>query len=84
MLILSRRRGERLRIGHDIEVVITDLGRGQVKLGILAPPGVRVLREEVYQAIAAENLRANRPAAARLPALDRALGRALGREGHRP
>lgn len=50
MLILTRRSGERIRIGDDVEVVVfitTD--KHQVRIGIEAPPHVKVLREEVYQ-----------------------------------
>jgi carbon storage regulator len=73
MLILARRRGERIRIGPDIEVVVTSVGRGQVKLGVVAPAGVRVLRNEVYLELVEENRRATRPALERLPAVDRAI-----------
>jgi len=73
MLILTRRRGERIRIGEHIEVVVTQMRRGLVRLGISAPPGVPIFREEIYQAIVRENQRAARPARERLPELERAL-----------
>lgn len=59
MLVLSRRVGEQIRIGDDIVLVVlgTDAA-GHVKLGIDAPRSTRVLREEIYQAIAQENVRA--------------------------
>jgi len=55
MLILTRRPGERVVIGPDI-ITVTVLGvfRGQVRLGIDAPPDVSVHREEVYRRIEAE------------------------------
>lgn len=44
MLVISRRKYERIRIGDDIEIVVVETRRGTVKLGILAPRGVKVLR----------------------------------------
>ncbi|HEY3497022.1 MAG TPA: carbon storage regulator [Polyangiaceae bacterium] len=58
MLILARRKGQRIRIGGDIEVVVTELSRGEVRLGIVAPKDVLVLREEVRKAVAEENRKA--------------------------
>ena len=39
MLVLTRRRGERLLIGNDIEIVVTRVVDGQVRLAIQAPKG---------------------------------------------
>ncbi len=51
MLVLSRRKGERIMIGDGIVVTVLECGRPgsrhQVKLGIEAPDGVKVLREEL-------------------------------------
>jgi carbon storage regulator len=55
MLIIARRKGQRIRIGAGIEVVVTAVSRGEVRLGIVAPPEVSVSREEVYAAIEAAN-----------------------------
>ncbi|NLT50039.1 MAG: carbon storage regulator CsrA [Ignavibacteria bacterium] len=49
MLVLSRRENEKIRIGSDIIVKIVTISENQVKLGIEAPPEVKVMREEVYQ-----------------------------------
>lgn len=54
MLILSRNVGEEICIGDDIKVVVTAVDRYQVKLGIVAPRNVTVLREEIYQKITPE------------------------------
>lgn len=53
MLVLTRRSGETLRIGDEIEVrvVAVDEGQGQVRIGIAAPVAVEVHREEVYNRI---------------------------------
>ena len=47
MLILTRRVGERLTIGNDIEVAVTRVRGQQVQLGILAPDDVPIRREEL-------------------------------------
>ena len=55
MLILTRKRNERIMIGDSIEVVIVDIRGEQVQLGINAPRDVPVHRREVYEAIVKEN-----------------------------
>jgi carbon storage regulator len=55
MLIIARRKGQRIRIGAGIEVVVTEVSRGEVRLGIVAPPEVQVSREEVIAAVEAAN-----------------------------
>lgn len=47
MLILTRKKGEKIFIGNDIEVMVMKVDGGQVRIGIQAPVGVVVLREEV-------------------------------------
>lgn len=59
MLIIARRKGQRILIGDDVEVVITELSKGVVKLGIIAPTSLTVLRGETR-----EVADANRAAAA--------------------
>lgn len=58
MLILTRRSGEGLRIGEDIKVVILEVKGNQVRIGIDAPQEIQVHREEVYERIKAENIKA--------------------------
>jgi carbon storage regulator len=55
MLILVRRVGETLMIGHDITVTILGVKGGQVRLGINAPKNVAVHREEIYDRIRRES-----------------------------
>ena len=55
MLIVQRRVGERITIGEGIEVTIQSTTRGGVRLAIVAPRGVTVLRGEVHDAIAKAN-----------------------------
>ena len=47
MLVLSRRVGERIRVGSDIEVSIVEIQGNRVRLGFSAPDDVRILREEI-------------------------------------
>ncbi len=47
MLVLSRKISESIQIGNDIEIVVTQIAGGKVKLGINAPAHIRVLRGEL-------------------------------------
>jgi len=47
MLVLARKKDETILIGDDIEIVVVAIQSGKVRLGIKAPPGVRVDRLEV-------------------------------------
>lgn len=55
MLVLTRRINEKIVIGDDIEIVLVDIGKDQVKIGINAPKQVKVHRWEVYEEIQREN-----------------------------
>ncbi len=55
MLVLTRKLGEVIRIGDQIEVVVVSVDGNSVKLGIEAPEEIPVYREEVYEKIASEN-----------------------------
>ena len=57
MLVMSRRAGETILIGDDIEIVITHIGRSRVKVGIRAPRETLVIAREVKQ-VRDENLAA--------------------------
>lgn len=58
MLSLARRPGQKIRIGEDIVLLVREIRGRQVKIGIEAPPHVRVLREEIFQELAAANITA--------------------------
>lgn len=49
MLILTRRVGESIMIGSDIEVTVFAVNGAQVRIGIKAPKDVTVDREEIAQ-----------------------------------
>jgi len=53
MLILTRKVGERIKIGDAITITILAVGGQQVRIGINAPKDVAVHREEIYQRIQA-------------------------------
>jgi carbon storage regulator len=48
MLTLSRKIGESIMIGNDIEITILDVKGDQVKIGITAPKAIPVYRKEIY------------------------------------
>ena len=54
MLILTRRVGETVMIGDDIEVTVLGVRGNQVRLGVKAPREVGVHREEIYNRIKRE------------------------------
>jgi carbon storage regulator len=58
MLLLTRKLGENIRIGDDVKITIVEVKGNHVKLGIDAPPSVKVHREEIYERIQEENRRA--------------------------
>lgn len=54
MLILTRRSGETLAIGTDIEVTVLGIKGNQVRIGIKAPKDVAVHRQEIVERIRKE------------------------------
>jgi len=55
MLLLSRKTGEKIIIGSNIELTIIDIKDGQVRLGIQAPRDISVFRKELYKEVQTEN-----------------------------
>jgi len=51
MLVLRRKPGEEIMVGHDVKITITSIKGGKVFLGFEASPEIPVHRREVYDAI---------------------------------
>jgi carbon storage regulator len=51
MLVLTRRPSESIIIANNIKITVVSVGPGRVKLGIEAPPHVRVDRQEIHDRI---------------------------------
>ena len=55
MLALSRKPGESVIIGNDIEITILEVKGEQVKVGIKAPQSVAIYRKELFEQIQESN-----------------------------
>jgi carbon storage regulator len=55
MLVLTRKPGEQIVIGHNIRLTVVNVGPGRVKIGIEAPENVRVDRQEIFEKIQREH-----------------------------
>lgn len=54
MLILTRKVGEVIRLGDDVQITVVEIRGGAVRIGVAAPRETVVLRQEVYEAIERE------------------------------
>ncbi|MFL0246792.1 carbon storage regulator CsrA [Candidatus Clostridium stratigraminis] len=55
MLVITRKKGESILIGEDIEITVVKTEEGSVKLSIDAPKNVAILRKELYKEVEEEN-----------------------------
>ena len=55
MLVISRKKGESLLIGDDIEITVEKIDSSSVKISIKAPKEKVILRKEVYEKVKDEN-----------------------------
>jgi carbon storage regulator len=60
VLVLTRKVGEQILIGDDIVITVLDVRGDGIKIGIDAPRGVRIQRQEVVAAVSDANLEAAR------------------------
>jgi len=74
MLILTRRVGQAIKIGDEIEITVVQVSGDQVRLGVTAPRNVRVHRTEVLEQIAQENVLAAQ-SSAETENIERLLGK---------
>ncbi|MBM4130431.1 carbon storage regulator CsrA [bacterium] len=81
MLILSRKRNEKIMIGDDIAIMIVDIRGDQVQIGIDAPRSIPVHRHEIYEEIKGTTLGAAASEKVDLEAIRR---RARKADGEKP
>lgn len=55
MLVVTRKKGESILVGDDIEIKVTKIDDGSVKIAIDAPKSMTILRKEVYEKVKEEN-----------------------------
>jgi carbon storage regulator len=67
MLIITRRPGEKIMLGEDVSIQVMEIVGNQVRIGIQAPKSVPVYREEIWEAVKAENRAAADAAPDELP-----------------
>jgi len=67
MLIVTRRAGEKIMLGDDIVVEVMEVAGNTVRIGIQAPRSLPVYREEIWDAVRAENRAAAEAAPMSLP-----------------
>lgn len=58
MLVLTRKKGQSIIIGDDVEITVVEVFGDQVRLGIKAPKEIAVHRKEIYLEIKEENEKA--------------------------
>ena len=58
MLVLTRKKGESLVIDDQIKVQVVEVKGKQVRIGIEAPKGIKICREEIYKEVEKENIKA--------------------------
>ena len=68
MLLLTRRVGERVKIGEEVTVTVLGVKGGQIRIGIDAPRYVKVNREEVFQRMLNQDGAVSRPNVVKLRA----------------
>jgi len=60
MLVVTRKPGEGIIIGDDVEITIVKIDDNSVKVSINAPKEVKILRSELYKEVGEENINASK------------------------
>ncbi|MBE6059812.1 MULTISPECIES: carbon storage regulator CsrA [unclassified Clostridium] len=60
MLVVTRKPGEGIKIGDDVEITIVKIDDNSVKVSINAPKEVKILRSELYKEVGEENINASK------------------------
>jgi carbon storage regulator len=55
MLVLTRKKGEKITLGDEIEIEVISIENGKVRLGIKAPRDLKIFRTEVLEQVKEEN-----------------------------
>ncbi len=58
MLVLTRKKGQSIMVGDEIEISVVEINGDAIRIGIKAPRAVSIYRREIYDAILEENIRA--------------------------
>lgn len=58
MLVLNRKKGEAIIIGHNVEIYVLEVQGDNIKIGIEAPREVSIYRKEIYEEIVEANRQA--------------------------
>jgi carbon storage regulator len=74
VLVLTRRKGEAIIVGDNVEIRVLEVSRHQVKLGVQAPRTVPIYRSEIYEKVRD----ANRAAASSSDSQVLGLGKLFG------
>ena len=78
MLVITRKPGERIRVGNDVTVTVLEISGSSVRIGIEAPADLPIYRHEVWLAIEAENQAAAGSQVSELPSPDPTSGSKKG------
>jgi carbon storage regulator len=55
MLVISRKRDQKICVGDNIVITVANIGPGSVRIGVEAPKEIPIHREEIYVEIHKEN-----------------------------
>lgn len=80
MLVLSRKPGEAIRIGEDIEVSIIEVRGDTVRIGIDAPRNVPIFRTELIAEVAKTNIESVKAATKTVDVLKHILSGEAGKD----
>jgi carbon storage regulator len=84
VLVLTRKPDQKIVIGDDIVITVLEIRSDSVRLGIDAPVGVKIQRDEIVAAVMASNISATHAGADSPDIIKDQLGLVLGRQGGQP